>query len=84
MSEIVLLHTCTCIMLTSSYLCLRICDMNDDIRYVDNPLSTNRPGVGVNIIYMAMEGVLFIVLTLLLEVRLYCMMDHCTNTCTYT
>ena len=44
--------------------------MNDDIRYVDNPLSTDRPGIGVNLIYMAMEGVLFIVLTLLLEVRL--------------
>ena len=42
--------------------------MSDTIRYVDNPLSIDRPGVGVNLIYMTLEGVLFFALTLLLEV----------------
>ena len=45
--------------------------MSDTIRYVENPLSVDRPGVGANLIYMAVEGVLFFVLTLLLEV-IYC------------
>ncbi|CAI8053623.1 ATP-binding cassette sub-family A member 3 [Geodia barretti] len=44
------------------------CRMSDTIRYVDNPLSIDRPGVGVNLIYMTLEGVLFFALTLLLEV----------------
>ena len=42
--------------------------MSATIRYVENPLSTDRPGIGVNLIYMAIEGVVFFALTLLLEV----------------
>ena len=42
--------------------------MDDEVRYVDNVLSTTRPGVGVNIIYLLLEGVLFFILTLLIEV----------------
>jgi ABC-type glutathione transport system ATPase component len=41
--------------------------MSDTIRYVENPLSVDRPGIGVNLIYMASEGVVFFALTLLLE-----------------
>ena len=42
--------------------------MNDKMRYVDNPLSIDGQGIGVNLIYMAMEGLLFFMLTLLIEV----------------
>ena len=42
--------------------------MSDTIRYVENPLSIDRPGIGVNLIYLMLEGVLFFALTLLLEV----------------
>lgn len=68
--DLALYKLCLCI-IHIIYVCFRACDNNDNIRYVDNPLSIDRPGIGVNIIYMAMEGVLFIALTLLLEVRLF-------------
>ena len=46
----------------------RFCEMDDEVRYVDNVLSTTRPGVGVNIIFLLLEGILFFILTLLIEV----------------
>lgn len=55
----------------------RSCELSDTIRYVDNPLSTDRPGIGVNLIYMAMEGVFFFILTLLLEVRCSILITVC-------
>ena len=58
--------------------------MNDKVRYVDNPFSTDRPGVGVNLIYMAVEGLLFFMLTVLIEV---CVLSaiywKVYNVCTY-
>ena len=50
--------------------------MSDTIRFVQNPLSTDRPGIGMNLIYMALEGVLFFALTLLLEVAALCLHDR--------
>ena len=42
--------------------------MDDSIRYVDDVFSTDRPGIGINLVYMFLEGILFFILTLLIEV----------------
>ena len=44
------------------------CDQNEDIRFVEDVFSTERPGIGVNLIYFFLEGIFFFILTLLLEV----------------
>ena len=55
-----------------------VCDNDDMFRYVDNVFSTDRPGIGLNIIYFVFEGIFFFLLTLLIEVdrgsvpRLHC------------
>ena len=36
--------------------------------YVDNPLDTRRPGIGMIYVYMFVEGVVFFILTLLIQV----------------
>ena len=46
--------------------------MDDSVRYVDDVFSTDRPGIGVNLIYMLLEGILFFTLTLLIEVSYMC------------
>ena len=56
---------------------VRSCEMSDTIRFVDNPLSTTRPGVGLNLVYLALEGIFFFILTLLLEVSsLVCYLNY--------
>ena len=47
-----------------------MCDNDDMFRYVDDIFSTSRPGIGVNLIYLVFEGVLFFMLTLLIEVNI--------------
>lgn len=40
----------------------------NDIRYVDNLFSLERPGIAILLIYMAIEGLVFFILTLIIEV----------------
>jgi ATP-binding cassette subfamily A (ABC1) protein 3 len=40
----------------------------NDVRYVDNLFSLDRPGIGLLFIYMAIEGLAFFILTLFIEV----------------
>ena len=48
---------------------LRLCaDPDSGISYVDSPLDFLRPGIGSILTYMAIEGLLFITITLMLEV----------------
>lgn len=62
-------HSYTCMymynVLTPWY---RSCEEDEEIRYVDSLFTTERPGIGVVLIYMAVEGVVFFILTLLIEV----------------
>ena len=46
---------------------LRSCAMNG-VRFVDNLFSLDRPGIGILLIYMSLEGIFFFLLTLLIEV----------------
>ena len=39
-----------------------------DVRFVENPLDIDRPGVGIYCIYLFFEGILYFILTLLIEV----------------
>ena len=39
------------------------------MRYVDNLFSLDRPGIGILFIYMSVEGLVFFILTLFIEVR---------------
>ena len=55
------------------------CDQNEDIRFVENIFSTDRPGIGVNLLYFFLEGVFFFILTLLLEVSWRA--RHATDAC---
>lgn len=36
--------------------------------FVDNPLDTKRPGVGIICLYLFVEGIVFFILTLLIQV----------------
>ena len=47
---------------------LRVCEDNNAIRFVDSPFVLERPGVAVSFIYLAVEGVIFTLLTLVMEV----------------
>ena len=38
------------------------------VRYVDNVFSLSRPGIGLLLIYMSVEGLFFFLLTLVIEV----------------
>ena len=74
LSVCVSLSVCLCVCLSVSvnmdysvHNC-RFCDLNDNTRYVDNVFSTDRPGIGVNLVYFALEGIFFFILTLLIEV----------------
>ncbi len=50
-------------------LLLRLCaDRDSGISYVDSPLEFTRPGIGCILTYMATEGLLFFMVTLMLEV----------------
>lgn len=51
----------------TSYLS-RSCAMNN-VRYVDNLFSIQRPGVGLVLVYMSIEGFVLFILTLIIEVR---------------
>ena len=52
------------------YMYSRSCDDPDSgIRYVDSPLEFARPAIGSILLYMAIEGLLFFILTLLIEVN---------------
>ena len=53
-----------------------VCENDDQVRFVENIFSTDRPGIGVNILYLFFEGILFFILTLLIEVHV-----HVCNTC---
>lgn len=57
----------------TSYLS-RSCAMNN-VRYVDNLFSIQRPGVGLVLVYMSIEGFVLFILTLIIEV--------CNTTCIY-
>ena len=61
----IILYICTC---TYAY-SYSVCDQNEDTRFVENIFSTDRPGIGVNIIYFFIEGIFFFIFTLFLEVR---------------
>ena len=47
----------------------RRCAADDSVKYVDSVLEFPRPGIGSILFYMALEGVIFFLVTLLLEVR---------------
>ncbi|CAI8007469.1 ATP-binding cassette sub-family A member 3 [Geodia barretti] len=40
---------------------------SNDVRYVDNLFSLDRPGIGILFIYMSVEGLVFFILTLFIE-----------------
>ena len=42
---------------------------SSQLHYVDNVLTFERPGIGIILVYMAVEGVLFFILTILIEVH---------------
>jgi len=53
---------------TASAEAMRFCNQpSSTLRFVDNVLSFERPGIGVIITYMAVEGLFFFILTLLIE-----------------
>ena len=50
------------------------------MRYVDNIFSLDRPGIGILLIYMSVEGLIFFILTLIIEVNitdLHFIVDDC-------
>ena len=50
------------------------------MRYVDNIFSLDRPGIGFLLIYMSVEGLIFFILTLIIEVNitdLHFIIDDC-------
>lgn len=49
---------------------LRVCEDNNAIRFVDSPFVLERPGVAASFIYLAVEGTIFTLLTLLMEVHI--------------
>jgi hypothetical protein len=56
---------------TSNPFSQRVCDNDDQFRYVDNIFSISRPGIGTNILYLVLEGFFFFILTLLIEYRFF-------------
>jgi ATP-binding cassette subfamily A (ABC1) protein 3 len=56
---------------TASELNQMVCDNDDMFRYVDDVFATERPGIGVNIVYLLLEGVFFFILTLLIEYKFF-------------
>ena len=44
------------------------CDNDDEIRYVDSPFDLDRPGIGAIFLYLTFQGIIFFLLTLLIEV----------------
>ena len=46
-----------------------VCARNENIFFVDNVLAFSRPGIGITLIYMGVEAILFFAITLLVEVR---------------
>ena len=42
---------------------------SSQLHYVDNVLTFERPGIGIILVYMAAEGILFFILTMLIEVH---------------
>jgi len=46
----------------------RFCANNTLLRYVDNPLAFERPGIGVILLFMLLEGFILFLFTLALEV----------------
>lgn len=47
----------------------RFCANSTAFNYVDNPFEFNKPGIGLTLIYMFVEGIIFFILTLFIEVR---------------
>ncbi len=47
-----------------------ICANSTELRYVENPFDFERPGIGIVLLYMAIEGFVLLWFTLLLEVRI--------------
>ena len=47
----------------------RVCiNFSDSFNFVDNPLAVERPGIGVILIYLFFEGLIYFSLTLLIQV----------------
>ena len=60
-----------CIQSPLSLLCYifsSVCDRNENILFVDNVFAFSRPGIGITLIYMGVEAILFFAVTLLVEV----------------
>ena len=45
----------------------RLCEQND-IKYADSAFEFSTPGIGHIFLYMAVEGIVFLVLTIIIEV----------------
>ena len=45
-----------------------MCEDDELIRFVDSPFVLERPGVAASFIYLAVEGVIFTLLTIVMEV----------------
>ena len=41
------------------------------LSFVDNPLELNKPGIGLPLLYMFAEGIIFLILTLLIQVHIF-------------
>lgn len=48
---------------------VRFC-ANGTVKFVDNPLEFNKPGIGLVLLYMFVEGIVFFILTLFIQVCL--------------
>ena len=47
----------------------RFCANSSTVAYVDNLLEFNKPGIGTTLLYMFVEGVVFFILTLIVQVN---------------
>ena len=57
---------CCIVILHSIY---RFCANSTTFNYVDNPFELNKPGIGLTLIYMFIEGIIFFIFTLFIQVH---------------
>ena len=48
-----------------------VCELRG-VQFEDNPLSINKPGIGVTCIYLFFEGIIYFLITLLIQVIMQC------------
>lgn len=49
----------------------RFCEDNDTFDFANSLLEFHKPGVGLVLLYMSMEGIVFFIITLLIQVCFY-------------